>query len=54
MLPFESDYFGLPEGTFAAHVIEVAEQFVNDLYKAPEQIAQAQDFLDRYEASTNG
>ena len=54
MLPFETDYFDVPEGTFREDILEVAKRFASDGYKAPEQIVQASDYIKRYDEAVNG
>lgn len=54
MLPFETDYFDAPEGTFREDILALAERFASDGYKAPEQIAQAGDYIKRYDEAQRG
>lgn len=47
-MKFEVDYFGCDEGHMDKTIAMVALDFLTDAYKAPEQIAQAEDYLRRY------
>lgn len=46
-MTFEEDYFNVPTGTCNPYITELALKFVDDPYKAPEQVAQARDYLKR-------
>lgn len=51
-MKFEVDYFGCDEGYMDKAIADVALDFLTDGFKAPEQIAQAEDYLRRYLETT--